>query len=99
MNCTNCGAVLPPGARFCPNCSTPVPTAMPPTPPPPYAYPPQQQPAGYPYPAPGRTHTNDGTIALVLGILSVITGPVGIILGPIASGSGTRMTGGTSGES
>ena len=29
MNCANCGNLLPPGARVCPNCGTPVPTTIP----------------------------------------------------------------------
>jgi len=88
MNCGNCGAALPLGAKFCPSCSAPVPPAAPP---PSYPYPAAPQQTGYPYSAPGRTHTNDGTIALVLGILSIITGPVGIILGPLAIYFGGRV--------
>ncbi len=29
MQCANCGNLLPPGARVCPNCGTPVPTNVP----------------------------------------------------------------------
>ena len=53
MNCTGCGAALPPGSGFCGACGRPVqhqpPQAYPPQPYPPQGYPPQQ---GYAPPAP-----------------------------------------------
>lgn len=83
--CTNCGSSVPEGARICPNCNHPQPSAAaPPTvpaaPPQPAAPMPGQGPAAFPgptYAPPPPSRTDGGAItALVLGILGVVFCPI-----------------------
>lgn len=87
MFCNKCGANLPDGTTFCPNCGTPLANSGPVYP----GYNPMQQP-GYPAPVnqPGK---GLAVAALVMGILSflcfpVITGALGIIFGGVAKSKG-----------
>lgn len=87
--CTNCGAEMRPGNRFCTSCGTPAatptsgapvppqagPAGLPPTPPsPPQSSPPQPSEAGFPVGQPGHDPGDDPTV-IVAGAQAPVAPP------------------------